>query len=51
MGDYSARVFGFEQAPVTLEESVTGVAKVIDASTKETHGGKMWGHDGELMTW
>ncbi|KAM7183269.1 short-chain dehydrogenase reductase SDR protein [Naviculisporaceae sp. PSN 640] len=51
MGNYSARVFGLEQAAITLEESVTGIAKVIDASTKESHGGKMWGHDGELMTW
>ncbi|KAM7185887.1 NAD(P)-binding protein [Rhypophila sp. PSN 637] len=51
MGNHGANNFGLDKAEVTVEDSVTGVAKVIDASTKESHGGKMWSHEGEQLAW
>ena len=51
MGNTGAIAFGLEQAPVTVEESCTGMIEVIDRATKEEYGGKMWAHRGEKMTW
>ena len=51
LGNTGARAFGFEQAPVTVEESCTSMVRLIDGATKENHGGKMWGYDGEKMSW
>ncbi|KAE9362885.1 NAD(P)-binding protein [Stipitochalara longipes BDJ] len=51
MGNTGARAFGLEQAPVTVQESCTGMVKVIDRATKEEFGGKMWGHKGDNMAW
>ena len=44
LGNRGADAFGIEKAAITVEESVTGVVKVIDASTLETHSGKLY-HD------
>ncbi|KAK5940708.1 hypothetical protein PMZ80_007125 [Knufia obscura] len=47
MGDTSARLLGFEHAPVKLEESIHGVLKLLDSASKESHGGKMWTWEGK----
>jgi NAD(P)-dependent dehydrogenase (short-subunit alcohol dehydrogenase family) len=39
-----------DQGAVTPAESVAGVLKVIDAATKESHGGKFWTNDGEELS-
>ncbi|KFA56592.1 hypothetical protein S40293_01178 [Stachybotrys chartarum IBT 40293] len=46
-----ARTFAMDKAAITVEESVQGVVNVIDASTKETHGGKLWKWTGEEEPW
>lgn len=51
MGNTGARAFGMEQAPVALEDSCSQMVKLIEGATKESHGGKMLGHDGEQMSW
>ena len=51
MGNNGARSFGLEEAPVKLQDSVTGMLKVLEQATKETHGGKMWGYDGKQKQW
>ncbi|KOS44771.1 hypothetical protein ACN38_g4335 [Penicillium nordicum] len=42
LGNRGADAFGIEKAAITVEESVTGVVEVIDASTLETHSGKLF---------
>ncbi|OAA82126.1 Short-chain dehydrogenase/reductase SDR [Akanthomyces lecanii RCEF 1005] len=51
MGNRGARSFNLEQASITVDESVQGVVKVIDASTKETHSGKLFLWTGEEVPW
>lgn len=51
MGNSGAQVFGLEEAPDSLDESVDGMVKLFDAATKETHGGKFWHHHGEQDAW
>lgn len=51
LGNQGAEFFGYEQAAITVEQSVTGVIKVIDAATRETHGGKLWTWEGRQMPW
>ncbi|KAK0621890.1 hypothetical protein B0T17DRAFT_618276 [Bombardia bombarda] len=51
MGNASAVMIGYGQAPETIDDSVNGQVKVFDAATKETHGGKMWDFHGELQVW
>ncbi|KAL4903270.1 hypothetical protein BDW74DRAFT_169149 [Aspergillus multicolor] len=51
LGNNAARMLGLEAAPVTIEESARGVVGVIDASTKETHSGKLWKWTGEQEPW
>jgi len=38
-----------KKADLTLEESVTGILKVVDAATVETHGGKFFSYDGSQL--
>ena len=45
MGNAGARAYGFEKAPLEIKDSVAGVEKLIGEATKESHGGRMWGHD------
>jgi len=42
MGNAGAKVAGMDQAPLTLEQSVTGIMKLLDDSTRDTHSGKFW---------
>jgi hypothetical protein len=51
MGNTGARAFGMVQAPVAVKDSCNQMVKLVDGATKESHGGKMWWHDGELMSW
>ncbi|KAB8437442.1 hypothetical protein FH972_025120 [Carpinus fangiana] len=51
MGNKGAEVMGLEKAGITTEESVTGMVKVLDAATRETHGGKLWYWDGSKQPW
>ncbi|CRL24592.1 Short-chain dehydrogenase/reductase SDR [Penicillium camemberti] len=51
LGNRGADAFGIEKAAITVEESVTGVVKVIDASTLETHSGKLFKYDGNQEPW
>jgi norsolorinic acid ketoreductase len=51
LGNTGARAFGLEKAALTVEESCSGVVMLIEKATKEGHGGKLWGHDGELLVW
>ena len=48
-GNPGARLFGFEKAALTVEQSVEGLIKVFDAATRETHGGKLWVWDGRQV--
>jgi hypothetical protein len=36
---------------ISIERSVLGVLSVLDAATKETHGGKFWSYDGSCLTY
>ncbi|TVY73252.1 Short chain dehydrogenase gsfK [Lachnellula suecica] len=51
MGNLGAELRGLEKAILTVEESVAGLMKVIDAATKETHSGRLWKYDGEQVQW
>lgn len=51
LGNRGADAFGIEKAAITVEESVTGVVEVIDASTLETHSGKLFRYDGNQEPW
>lgn len=39
------------EALVKLDDSINGMTTVIDAATKESHGGKMWEYDGQQLSW
>lgn len=52
MGNAGAKVAGMEQAPMTVEQSVTGMVQLLDDSTRDTHSGRMWNaEDGTEMPW
>ena len=51
MGSSGARLFGYEDAPDNLDESCDGMVRLFDEATKETHGGKLWHHYGEVESW
>ncbi|XXH05364.1 hypothetical protein Hte_011790 [Hypoxylon texense] len=51
IGNRGALAFGFEEAAITVDQSVQGMIKVIDAATRETHSGKMWIWDGTQSPW
>lgn len=52
MGEDAARKMGVEHAPTTTEDSVTGLIRVFDAATRETHSGKLWDFTGkEIKAW
>jgi hypothetical protein len=36
---------------ISPEDSAKGVLAVVDAATKETHGGKFWSYDGSALTY
>ena len=37
LGNLGAEAFGYEKAAITVQQSVTGMIKVIDAATRQTH--------------
>lgn len=51
MGNYGARLLGFEKAFIGVDESCDGIAQVIDAATKDSHGGKFWDNEGKQLKW
>ena len=51
LGNFGAEAFGVEKAAITVQESVTGMIKVIDAAARETHSGKLWTYDGRQVPW
>ncbi len=51
LGNLGAEAFGLEKAAITVEQSVTGMIKVIDVATRETHGGKLWTWEGRQVPW
>ena len=52
MGNSVAKVVGMDEAPMTLEQSVTGILKIVDPATRETHSGKFWNaEDGKELPW
>ena len=54
MGQILADKLGMASAPMTLERSVAGIVQLLDESTRDTHGGKMWrvGNDSiALIPW
>ncbi|KAJ5091841.1 hypothetical protein NUU61_006711 [Penicillium alfredii] len=50
MGNFTARGWGMEKAQLTIDESVNGIAKVIDSATKETSG-LLKSYDGGETPW
>lgn len=51
MGNAGAPYFGFEHAPLGVEESCSGIVELIDGATKESHGGRLWGYNGKQEAW
>ncbi|OTB00905.1 hypothetical protein M426DRAFT_65010 [Hypoxylon sp. CI-4A] len=51
MGDRGAHAFGQEKAAITVDESVNGIIKVVDAASRETHSGKIWVYTGKESAW
>ncbi|EPE34560.1 NAD(P)-binding Rossmann-fold containing protein [Glarea lozoyensis ATCC 20868] len=51
MGNGGAVIYGLEKADIDVNTSVTGLTKVIDAATRETHSGRMWIYTGEEHSW
>ncbi|KAL7905939.1 NAD(P)-binding protein [Trichoderma velutinum] len=50
MGNKAAQIFGMDEAPTSVEESVGGLFKVITTATKEIHGGKVVLYTGEILS-
>ena len=52
MGNAGAAVAGMKQAPMSVEQSVSGILGVLDQSTRATHSGKFWSaEDGSELPW
>ncbi|KAL3421809.1 aflatoxin biosynthesis ketoreductase nor-1 [Phlyctema vagabunda] len=51
LGNAGAVVFGLEKASITVEESVTGVVKLIDGATREKTSGRFLNYTGEEFPW
>jgi hypothetical protein len=51
IGNHAAHSFSIEKATLTLEESVSGMIKVIDVASRDSHGGKLWEYNGEEVPW
>jgi hypothetical protein len=47
--DMGAKLEDF--GPITTEESAAAILVVVDAATKESHGGKFWSYDGSRLTY
>ncbi|WWC86341.1 uncharacterized protein L201_001214 [Kwoniella dendrophila CBS 6074] len=51
MGDRGARWAGMEKAPITVDESVSGIVKVIQDATKDNYSGLHMRYDGSKSKW
>ena len=52
MGNAVAVASGKTEAPVTVEQSVAGIVRLLDESTRATHSGKFWNAiDGSEVPW
>lgn len=51
MGNRAAEVWGMGVAPDKADDSVDGMFKVLTTATKETHGGRLVLHTGEIQGW
>ena len=52
MGNAGAAIAGMKEAPMTLEQSVSGILGIVDKSTRATHSGKFWNvEDGGVVAW
>ncbi|KAK5739983.1 hypothetical protein LTR17_004880 [Elasticomyces elasticus] len=51
LGNAGAEYFGMKEAAVTVKDSCKGTVALIEKATKATHGGKIWGHEGDALTW
>ncbi|WWD17809.1 hypothetical protein CI109_102251 [Kwoniella shandongensis] len=51
MGDRGARSVGMDKAPTTVKESVEGIVKVIDDSTREKYAGLHMRYNGTQSKW
>jgi norsolorinic acid ketoreductase len=40
-----------ELGAIPPEASAAGILAVMDAATKESHGGKFWNYDGSALTY
>lgn len=51
MGNAGAIKLGFEKAFITVDEACSGLKKVIDGVSRESHSGKFLGYDGLEKQW
>lgn len=52
MGNNGARILlGREKAFIGVDESCNSMVQVIDAATKDSHGGKFWDNEGKQVSW
>ncbi|KAG9229509.1 aflatoxin biosynthesis ketoreductase-like protein nor-1 [Amylocarpus encephaloides] len=51
MGSFGAKTVGMEKAPVTVEQSIGGIVKKLDAATRETVGGTFLSFDDAKYPW
>ncbi|KAM4059508.1 short chain dehydrogenase [Hirsutella rhossiliensis] len=51
LGNTGAHAFGHESAPLKVSDVCAGTLKVIDAATRETHGGRLIRYDGVELPW
>ncbi|KAJ5326050.1 hypothetical protein MYU51_010809 [Penicillium brevicompactum] len=51
MGNRAAKGWGYESAPVTVEDSTSGIVDVLTNATKEQYGGKLVSYNGEVLEW
>ena len=52
MGTLGAKARGWERAPVLLPDAVSGIVKMVDEATRESHGGRFWdSRNGEQIPW
>lgn len=51
LGNLGATTMGVKEAPVTVKDSVEGMASIIERATKEEYGGMFWDYTGERLRW
>ncbi|KAI9371437.1 hypothetical protein BJX61DRAFT_511550 [Aspergillus egyptiacus] len=51
MGNRAAGLIGIETAPLTVEDTVLGITKQIDAATKSTTSGQFVNFNGDRIPW